>query len=217
MTQFNTNVGMNFINRYDRNQDGLSKQELAQGKMHSYFSMMSSMMTGNMAGFMGAFQGLQTANLMEQGFGVLSQASTGHVPDNPQTISGNDLLKTASNDGNMRNVSSQDMKSQHQQNQQKRQMPPMMQMFMQMMQMMMQMMMKMMGMQQQQPQQATGPQQMLHNNLMVHKLINLYGTNHCHISKTISNRITGATMVKYSNHNNLKTQCHLMVVSGVQH
>ncbi|MEW5819363.1 MAG: hypothetical protein AB1782_04170 [Cyanobacteriota bacterium] len=191
MTSMPTMNGMNFLARYDTNRDGLSRQELQQGQMASYFQMMQSMMTGNQAGFMSAMQDLQFASMASQNFDILAQASGGFRPDNPQTISPHDLMKTASNDGNRGNISKQDLASQAQQNQ----MPPFMQMMMQMMQMMMQMIMQMMGMnqQQQQPAYNNGMNQFnngglpqgfdlpyTNNNSGASAMAGLYGGNNCY-------------------------------------
>lgn len=145
MTGFNSQLGMNFIRRYDTNGDGLSKQELKQGQMNSYFNMMTSMATGNASGLQAAMQDLQFASVAGQNFDILSQAAktTPFGDNNANTISPLDLMKTASNDGNRGNLTPQDVKSQYRQNAQAQNNNPMqqmMQMFMQMMQMMMQMM-----------------------------------------------------------------------------
>lgn len=146
MTQMNTQVGLNFIGRYDYDKNGLSRAELQQGAIESHASMMVNMLAGNAGGFMQSMQNLQFATGALQNFDTLSQASYGHMPDNPTTISPFDLMKTASNDGNMQNISQQDMQSQQQQNQMKNPLQMMMQFFM----MMFMMMMQMMGMAQQQ-------------------------------------------------------------------
>lgn len=146
MTGFNTQIGMNFIQRYDQNGDGLSKQEIQQGKMDNYFGMMKSMATGDVAGLQTALQNLQFASVAGQNFDILSQAAqtTQFGDNNSQTISPLDLLKTASNDGNTGNLTPADVKSQYRQNaqaQQNQNQNP----IMQLMQMLMQMIQQMMG------------------------------------------------------------------------
>lgn len=149
MTGFNSQIGMNFIRRYDQNGDGLSKQEIQQGQMNSYFNMMSSMATGNASGLQAAMQDLQFASVAGKNFDILSQAAktTPFGDNNANTISPLDLMKTASNDGNRGNLTPQDVKSQYRQNAQaqNQNQNPMMQMMMQMMQMFMQMMQQMTG------------------------------------------------------------------------
>lgn len=145
MTSFNTQSGLNFIGRYDLNRDGLSKQELQMGQMNSFLGAMTSMMSGNQAGFSSAMQDLQFASVAGQNFDILSQASqtTPFGDNNSQTINPLDLMKTASNDGNINSFTPQDVQSQNRQNNQAQN--PMMQM-MQMFMMFMQMMLQMMGM-----------------------------------------------------------------------
>lgn len=143
MTNFNTQSGLNFIGRYDLNRDGLSKQELQMGQMNSFLGAMTSMMSGNQEGFATAMQDLQFASIAGQNFDILSQASqtTPFGDNNSQTINPLDLMKTASNDGNMGSLTPYDVKSQNaQNNQQQNPMQQLMQMFMMMMQMIMQMM-----------------------------------------------------------------------------
>jgi hypothetical protein len=114
----NTGVGLNFIQKYDRNGDGaLSKAELQQGAMASYFSAMTNMMMGNPVGAAQSFQDLMFASQAMKNFDILSQATTGLMYDNPNTISGFDLLKTAANDGKIQDISWFDLASQNQQNQ----------------------------------------------------------------------------------------------------
>lgn len=142
MTALSTQTGLNFIGRYDLNRDGLDKNEIQQGKMNSYFNMMTSMMTGNQQGFASAMQDLQFASVAGQNFDILSQASgtTPRGDNNSQTISPHDLLKTASNDGRTGNLTPQDVKSQYRQNAQaqNQNQNPIMQFIMQFIQMMMQ-------------------------------------------------------------------------------
>lgn len=141
MTNFNTQSGLNFIGRYDLNRDGLSRQELQNGQMNAFAGMMTSMMTGNQEGFSSAMQDLQFASVAGQNFDILSQASktTPFGDNNSQTINPLDLMKTASNDGDIRSFTPQDVKSQNTQNNQ--QQNPIMQMFMMLIQMLMQMIM----------------------------------------------------------------------------
>lgn len=140
MTALSTQAGLNFIGRYDLNRDGLSKQELQMGKMNSYFNMMTSMMTGNQQGFASAMQDLQFASVAGQNFDILSQASktTPFGDNNQQTINPMDLMKTASNDGNVGSITPKDVKCQNKQNQQAQNQNPIMQFIMQFIQMMMQ-------------------------------------------------------------------------------
>lgn len=177
MTQMNTQVGLNFIGMYDYDRNGLSKAELQQGAIESHASMMVNMLAGNPVGFMQSMQNLQFATGALQNFDTLSQATTGLRPDNPGTISPQDLLKTASNDGNMNNISQQDLQSQQQQNQMKNPMQMMMQMFMMMFMMMMQMLG--LGNQQQQsnPYQQQGYYNMNNNGFNQNQNYGYYSQN----------------------------------------
>lgn len=143
MKGLSTQTGLNFIKNYDQNKDGLSKPELQNGKMNSCLGAMKSLLTDDKKGFSSAMKDLQFASAAEQNFDFLSQASktTPFGDNNPQTINPLDLMKTASNDGNVRNLTPKDIKSQKQQNAQQSQ-DPMMQMMQKFLQAMMQMLCK---------------------------------------------------------------------------
>lgn len=140
MTGISTQTGLNFIKNYDQNKDGLSKDELQNGKMNSCLGAMKSIISDDKQGFKSAMEALQFASVAEQNFDFISQASgtTPRGDNNSQTISPRDLIKTASNDGNKSDLTPKDIKSQKQQNEQ--QQVPMMQVIQKVLQAMKQMM-----------------------------------------------------------------------------
>lgn len=118
MTGINTFSALGFLKKYDGNQDGLSRQELMNGTLNSYSQILNDLTYGNrnLQNVMDTFQELMFAFNALDNFDAYSNASGQFLRnDNPNTISPFDLLKVASNDGNLYDLSQNDTYSQQRQ------------------------------------------------------------------------------------------------------
>lgn len=115
MTNISTNSALNFFKKYDFNKDGLNQQEVMVGAADNFNNIMSGLAYGNTDpnSLRNSFEQLVFATQAINNFDVFANASNEiNRNDNPNTISILDLLKTASNDGDLRTLSSGDINSQ---------------------------------------------------------------------------------------------------------
>lgn len=117
MTGINVSSAFNFYKKYDFNQDGLSRQELMQGSVNNYLGIMDDISygTANPVIVKENFDELMFSVQAYNNFDTFSTATGNTLSnDNPNTIGMYDILKVASNDGNIYNITPMDVKLQQQ-------------------------------------------------------------------------------------------------------
>ncbi|MGD9581759.1 MAG: hypothetical protein AB7V50_10335 [Vampirovibrionia bacterium] len=116
MTGINTASALTFLQKYDTNKDGLDRNELMQATIDSYYNVMGNLESENNSteNVIDSFKEFILAMELNKSFNAFSNASNSFLPsDNPNTISAFDMLKAASNDGNLYDISTEDIQAEN--------------------------------------------------------------------------------------------------------